>query len=1691
MFKKITAILAATISLVLAGSSLSPAFAAGTASNPGSLVIEKNTVDVTLASATTTQRTFTINVPANTKKAVIGFNYRISQDAQTRIINAGGQTFETKITGVGPNGQALVENTNSQNGLYLSQAGNWSQGYNYTYVRTLNLTSGINTGEARGNVTFQIGSEYASNQVMPSGNYTFTTSISADGVEVTPALYNSSQDSIGIISAGASYILGGAIESVFPAGATIRPYSKVCVDAARVNTGDSITVTHIVNGVAQTSGTTSEWTRRSSPTSYLGTYSTNPQQGPSPATTETRVLEAADVTSGIRIVPAYWNTFTSDGTNVFTYDMSVYNDTTATEVSKDCAPPAPAAPTLTLDGRTSWNAVIATPSAPMNSRIYGYLYKASDLNTVLAECSSWVMEASTTCWGYLSNPGVDLGTDYVVKARLNTNEDGYSAYSAASATAQVTGPPAPSAPTLAITSPTSATVKIPTVSGITNSQSYRATLYVTTDRSQYVARSATYNCNQDMQDPTVMSCSISAEGLVAPNQYVATGEVKNNSDIWSAESADSNIVSGISTGFALSTPVSGLSTQGKARLVGDNALGTILNSTSRKVSTSPDGTGGIYLANRTATNEIKIGRITGATSALDSSFGSAGYVAVTIDGSAVSANTAGKVSWFGDTSNRKWISTISTETGQLFAEGSATTSTATATTIAVRTFCRDTMNNQQANGELRVYSAPTVRPLAMVNCNVWSMGTSDQRMILAKINADGSLTQLVNMTPQGANDYYATWGNDDGMYELPELSNSVNLSATGSDVAIAIAIVNATYTEGNYNVSPPVSSTMVAHSRALWRVTANMGTPTSTALNYTTNTNLMSMNGPTTEPTLRLQPFNNGNKIFAMVLKNATGCTYSQTPPFVENCNAPGASPRSLKLHEVNVASGTLNLDAAAKTLSGLSSTLTEFQAALPTSGNVLQYVSKSANSNCGMDGCTVTGGTFSVGAIDATTGTTVRGESLTYTVGGSPVNALWTNATGKLQWLFTKQNATGHSIIEWQPTEISSTPVSVPNVTGGATGLSLNAGGSKIEITGTNLTLVSKVLFGTVEAKFTKSATKLTVTVPSSSTTGSVNVTLTYTGGQAAMPAGTWVYMGAAKRTQTLTPTGLGDPTHSGAPEANRNFSVASSVQGYTVTVVSKTPTVCTYVSGVIDFIGNGTCTLQASQVGDAVTNAANTTYEIYYESVVNASALYSTDAGKPTITLTGQGLGAVSKVMFGNIEVVPTKKTDTTITVKVPAAPTAGANVDVSLKYTNGTVVDTDLNFDFVGTTKLSQVVTLLAGFSQATYGDSARTLSASSATADLAATDLPGLPYVYTTSTSSVCAIALDQLRFLGAGDCKVKATQAGNAGVNASVSTEFTIVVAAKAQTITVDETPISITDVTGANLGATNSNGEVPLEYTSSNELICTVDGEGSVTGLSAGTCTIKINAPADSRYLAATEKSVTVTVTLSEVDAPADATDDIDATPVPIANGGANTFLELSDPSLQVSWDKANGKLTPRATGVYTGYVVAELKFTVAGVNYVCTNVFGTTSKLSNPVKPTAPVALGEGATAKQIAAFAKAQAAYVKALAAYKVAYAKTWGTKVFASKNFCADTNKIKNATAQNPFGTSFVTAVKAAKTTAEKKSEANALKALKNFTGSVTISVKRWRAWPTTMKNKTGNAGTGKTISATKKVNTLTLG
>jgi len=164
---------------------------------------------------------------------------------------------------------------------------------------------------------------------------------------------------------------------------------------------------------------------------------------------------------------------------------------------------------------------------------------------------------------------------------------------------------------------------------------------------------------------------------------------------------------------------------------------------------------------------------------------------------------------------------------------------------------------------------------------------------------------------------------------------------------------------------------------------------------------------------------------------------------------------------------------------------------------------------------------------------------------------------------------------------------------------------------------------------------------------------------------------------------------------------------------------------------------------------------------------------------------------------------------------------------------------------------------------------------------------------------------------------------------------------------------------------------------------------------------------------------------------------DGDLAPKAVPSEGTKKFVATNDSSFQVAWDKKNGKLISRATGIYTGYIQAVATFTVAGKTHTCSAVFGTLKAM--PMKT-----------------------------AAQKTASMRS---KTFTGKQFCVDKIKMDARTLAPKGGmtaANFKKIKSMNKTSAELAKEKLALAALKNFTGEVQVQVTRYRAWPTTMVN-----------------------
>jgi hypothetical protein len=1556
-------------------------------------------------------------------------------------------------------------------------------------------------------------------------------------------------------------------------------------------------------------------------------------------------------------------------------DLSIYNTTTSTEVSTSCATAAPSVPTISIT--SLYGGEILIPEMPGVPRYEFQIVDVADESDVVASSGFTARYAEAVdgyFTGYFSarNGSFEAGRTY--KARLRSvNPVASSAWSSWSEASGLVGPSAPNAPVLAITSPTQATVTIDKVDGVPNSNYYSAKIYEINDRSNPVAEAGQYNCGSSGVDPNKIFCDIYGDGFTAPSRFVAVAIVKNSSDIWSSPSADSNIVDGIAAGTTLTSTPSGLTTDGKARLVGDNVLGTLLNGNGLKVSTAPDGNGALYIANRVNSTTIEISKTKSSTGELESTFGSNGKVSITVDANSTSSSP-GRINWFGSAGSQKWISSLPGGMGYFVTEGDAASSTGTPVSVDSETFCQTEMASQAAGSmDLKVFSAPTPRPVAVLSCSIYSGMVPTRNLVLVKINADGSLTKLVNMTPAEANDYYVEPPMGPGNYDPLALQFSINKAASGSEPALALVVVN-----GIRAASQDGPSTNTAHSRVLWRIPADLSAPSQQALTYTTNTDLaFAMDQK--EPNLRLQPFNNGSKLYAMVLKGSSSCNWSVNPPVC-------TSPSSFKLHQAAVASGNFDTTAAAKTLiiSGNFRSL-GFQQIATSSETTVQTLDAGEICRQSAPGGPVTCSySITPTILNLADGRFTNGEPVTYTTAGSPVSATWTNSSGNLQWLFTKVAATGHSLIEWKPAVVSTTPTppaSVPTVTSIDVLSSVDAGGATVTVTGTNLSATLKVVFGSYQiAPTSKSATKVTFKVPSKALAGgsTVPVSILYGTGAGTLlnTNRTFSYVGAAKITPTLTissgtdtyetgatprevfgmamvsgqpaplpvvittktpsictyatvangpgiltfvgsgvctleaaavgtggynsvkttksiyvvPTynssnvlsstdgaqatitlsgvgltsvskvlvgtleisgaslkanatgtqlavklplaganagqtvdvklvygpssapvttaavdeftfvgaaklaqtielSVGDDTYESVDDADRMVVTASvsggESTGLTVSVVSKTPLICTVTQGLLAFVGAGTCTVEASQAGNAGYLAAQkVTRSIYVVPVYNASsALYSTDAGKPTIVLTGTGLTSVTKIQLVNsndsnelIEVTGANlipnKTGTSLTVKVPVAGVLADDVaDLKLVYgPSATVVDTADNFEFVGPAKLSQVLNF-APATSVTYGDAMVTLTPTATIKDSNPAVELDVAVTIKTTTPKVCSVVGYQLRYLTSGTCSLVASQAGNAGLNKAADVKVNIIVAKKAQTITVADSTLEVTDASSVDAGATLSHGELVLDYTTNNDSVCTVDATGVISGLmpttESATCVITVSQAGDLRYLAAESKTISVTITsgAEPVDILPEEGDGEETPAASIGSGGLKVFTETNDSSVQLAWDRASGRLIPRATGVYIGYIQATLTFTKNGDDYSCTNVFGTTKKY----------------------AVSKLTSRNAKTVAAQKK---KAMSKKVFVDTAFCTDTTKL-TVTSTNMTKAGFPKIKPGADLPAEKANEKAAYAALKGFTGTVTIKIQRYRAWPTTGLNYTGYTGAGKRIPATTRVTTVNLG
>ena len=429
-----------------------------------------------------------------------------------------------------------------------------------------------------------------------------------------------------------------------------------------------------------------------------------------------------------------------------------------------------------------------------------------------------------------------------------------------------------------------------------------------------------------------------------------------------------------------------------------------------------------------------------------------------------------------------------------------------------------------------------------------------------------------------------------------------------------------------------------------------------------------------------------------------------------------------------------------------------------------------------------------------------------------------------------------------------------------------INFGAIAAQKVGTPLTLSATATSGLV-VSFASSTTGV-CTVSGSTATFVAAGTCMITASQ----AGNNVYAAAASVTQSFTVAAASPTTQTISFSAIAAQTVgtpltlsATATSGLAVSFASSTTGVCTVSGTTATFVAAGTCTITASQAGNANYAAATPVTQSFS---VGSAASFTLSLATPTITLQpGNGVADVLTVNDSNgfsgavtlsVSGLPSgvgntfypanpATSSTNFIVYVPAGIAAGSYPLTITGVSGSLTVTTAATLIVPGT----QTISFGAIASQTAGGSLALSATASS-----------GLAVSFSSYTPSVCTVSGSTATLIAAGTCTITAAQAGNVVYTAAtpVAQSFSVTSGSTltAQSITFSNpgaqsvgAPIALT--------ASASSG-LTVTLTSSTPTVCSISGTAA-NFAAAGTCTISAAQPGNAIYAAATTVTQSFSVT--------------------------------------------------------------------------------------------------------------------------------------------------------------------------------------------------------------------------------------
>ena len=313
-----------------------------------------------------------------------------------------------------------------------------------------------------------------------------------------------------------------------------------------------------------------------------------------------------------------------------------------------------------------------------------------------------------------------------------------------------------------------------------------------------------------------------------------------------------------------------------------------------------------------------------------------------------------------------------------------------------------------------------------------------------------------------------------------------------------------------------------------------------------------------------------------------------------------------------------------------------------------------------------------------------------------------------------------------------------------------------------------------------------------------------------------------------------------------------ASSASALPVVFGSATAAVCTVSGSTVKAVSGGTCVIAANQTGNGIyATAAEVTQSITVNRLVQTISF----------TLPAVSVGGTATLAASASSTLPVSFSTST-----PGKCAISGNQLTGLATGTCTVTASQTgNGTYAPATPSTKSITVTTGKTAQTITFGAAPAVSAGTTGALSATASSGLPVAFTSATPFVCSVSGTIVTGLLAGSCIVHADQAGNATfAPAPQGTQtFAITPAKLPQTISFGAIGPVQAGGPAVALSATASSG-LAVTFTTKTPATCSVTGS-TVTGLTAGLCTVAADQAGNASYLAAPQVTQSVTVSSGAV----------------------------------------------------------------------------------------------------------------------------------------------------------------------------------------------------------------------------------